>query len=186
MGYKRGKFLEKLYGKFKENDKAGVTKAVAVKYLNFLSRRKYNFLCKIQESTYDPEIESFGLNYGEYNLDIKTKSISHKSLDLFVKNLDIGQLHQIEGHAGVSRTVTALTTMIVDLNLKIPSLNKSLMWFNGNENHFVVEFSDDGAPESTERTMTIGTLSLWNYGNRIRSRDFHYLLHMLTIYIRKR
>ena len=63
----------------------------------------------------------------------------------------------------------------------MPSLNKSLVWLNGNVNHFAVEVSDDGAPESAERTMTIGTLSLWNYGNRMRSRDFHhYLLHMIT------
>ena len=54
------------------------------------------------------------------------------------------------------------------------------MWFNGNVNNFVVEFSDDGAPESAERTMTIGTLSLWNYATRIHSRDFHFLLHMIT------
>lgn len=47
-------------------------------------------------------------------------------------------------------------------------------------NHFVVEFSDDGMQESSQRTMTIGTLSLWNYGNRICSRDFHYILHMLS------
>ena len=36
-GYKCGKFLEKLYSKFKENDKASVMKEVPVKYLNFLS-----------------------------------------------------------------------------------------------------------------------------------------------------
>ena len=28
--------------------------------------------------------------------------------------------------------------------------------------------------------MTIGTVSLWNYGSRIRSREFQYPLHMLT------
>ena len=46
------------------------TKAVAVKYINFLSRQKYNFLCKIQQSKYHPESESFGknsINYSEYN-----------------------------------------------------------------------------------------------------------------------
>ena len=183
LTFKRGKFLQNLYSKFKEKDQTALNKSVAVKYLTFQSRRKYNFLCKIQKVTYDTNSETFGkniLSYGDYNLDVSIKPISNMTVDAFVKSLDIGQLHQIEGHSGVSRTVTALVTMIVDLNLKVPSLNKSLLWFNGNTNHFVVEFSDDGAPESSERSMTIGTLSLWNYGSRIRSRDFHYLLHMLT------
>lgn len=183
LSFKRGRFLEKLYAKFKEKDQAAMNKAVAVKYFTYQSRRKYNFLCKIQQSTFDPASESFGKNkltYGDYNLDVHKKPVGNASVDCFVKNLDVGQLHQIQGYSGVSRTVTALVTMIVELNLKVPSLNKNLIWFNGNTNHFVVEFSDDGAPESSERTMTIGTLSLWNYGNRIRSRDFHYLLHMLT------
>ena len=169
LKYKRGKFLEKLCGKFKQKDDAGMKNALAVKYLNFLSRRKYNFLCKIQQSTFDAESETFSKNtltYGDFNLDIQTKSISHSAVDLFVKDLDIGELHQIPGYSGVTRTVTALVTMIVDLNLKVKSLSKNLIWFNNNVNHFVVEFSDDGAPESSERTMTVGTLSLWNYGVR--------------------
>ena len=45
------------------------------------------------------------------------------------------------------------------------------MLLNGNVNNFVVEFSEDGAPESAERIMKIGTLSPWNYSNMIRSRD---------------
>ena len=68
--------------------------------------------------------------------------------------------------------------MIVDLNLKVKSLKDKLLWFNGNTNHFLVEFADDGAPESKKKTMTIATISLWNYGSRIRSREFHYPLHM--------
>ena len=130
-----------------------MTKPLALKYLTFLSRRKYNFMCKIQQSTYDPESQSYRKNtisYGESNLDVKIKSISHNSLDLFVKSLDIGQLHQIDGYSGITRTVTALATMIVDLNSKVLALKNNLLWFNGN--------TDNGAPESAERTMTIGTL----------------------------
>ena len=183
LSFKRGKFLEKLYTKFKEKDETTLNKAIAVKYCTYQSHRKYNFLCKIQKSTYDPTSESFGksmLSYGDYNINAYKKPMSNSAVESFIKTLDIGQLHQIEGYSGVSRTVTALVTMIVDLNLIVPSINKSLIWFNGNINHFVVEFSDNGAPESAEITMTIGTLSLWNYGNRIRSRDSHYLLHMLS------
>ncbi|XP_066914986.1 uncharacterized protein [Clytia hemisphaerica] len=183
LNHKRGKFLQTLYGKFKVNDKGALDRAIALKYSTFQSRRKYTFQCKIQKSMYDPSSETFGkisMTYGEYNLDLNTKSISHQSVDKFVKGLNIGELHQIEGYSGVTRTLTALTTMIVDLNLKVNSRRENLKWFKDNVNHFIVEFSDDGAPESSERTMTIGTLSLWNFGNRIRSRDYHYLLHMLS------
>ena len=43
--YKQGKFLEKLYGKFSnilENREQNIKKALATKYMNYLSRRKYN------------------------------------------------------------------------------------------------------------------------------------------------
>ena len=70
--------------------------------------------------------------------------------------------------------------MVVELNLKVPSLKENMIWFKGNANHYIVESSDDGAPESRERTMTIGKLSLGKFGNRIRSRDFHYLLHKIS------
>ena len=50
----------------------------------------------------------------------------------------------------------------------------------GNANYYIVESSDDGAPESSEQTMTIGTLSLGNFGNRICRRDFHDLLHAIS------
>ena len=47
-------------------------------------------------------------------------------------------------------------------------------------NHFIFEFSDDGAPETKELTMTIGSMTLWNIGNRVRSREFHYPLHLVS------
>ena len=43
-----------------------------------------------------------------------------------------------------------------------------------------MEFSDDGAPETSELTMCIGTISCWNFGTRIRSRDYHYPLHTIS------
>ena len=95
-------------------------------------------------------------------------------------SLDIGEIHQIPGYAGVSRTVTALVTMIVDLNLKVSNLRENMILFNNIPNHFIVEFSDDGTPESRETTMTIGYLTLWNFGNRIQSREFHYPLHLIS------
>jgi hypothetical protein len=71
--------------------------------------------------------------------------------------------------------------MILDLNLRVPRLNKQLIWFNGNTNHFILQFSDDGAPETSELGMSIGSLTCWNFGTRVRSREFHYLLHCLSV-----
>ena len=97
-----------------------------------------------------------------------------------MKQLDLGDIHTIPGYCGVFRSVTALTTMIIDLHLRSEPLRKKLHWFNGVENHFVVEFSDDGAPESKEETMCIGSLTMWNFGKRVRSRAFHYPIHTIT------
>lgn len=185
VSYKRGKFLEKLYGKFSDTlskSSAGMTKAVATKYSLYLSRRKYNMMCKIQKTAFSEKGCSNDIvSYGNLNISLKCSPLSDKSVEQFVKSLDIGEINVISGYSGVSRTVTALVTMIVDLNLKVKSLHEKLIWFNGNVNHFIVEFSDDGAPESREKTMTIGTLSMWNFGGRIRSREYHYPLHMITV-----
>ena len=43
-----------------------------------------------------------------------------------------------------------------------------------------MEFSDDGEPESREKSMSIGTLTLWNFGAKVRSRDYHYPLHLVS------
>ena len=183
--HKRGKFLEKLQGKFSNvlDKSVNMKKAIATKYMTYLSRRKYELLCKIQktafESTEDNCIQN-SVSYGPVNINLKNTNISHSSLDKFVKSLDIGQVHQIPGYAGVTRTVTALITMIVDVNLKISKMKENLIWFKNNINHFVVEFSDDGAPESSETTMTIGSLTLWNFGRQVRSREFHYPLHLIS------
>ena len=75
------------------------------------------------------------------------------------------------------RPLTSLIIMITDLHLRQPHLYKDLIWFNNIKNHFVVEFSDDGAPETKELTMSVGTLTFWNFGRQIRRRDYHYLLH---------
>ena len=83
-----------------------------------------------------------------------------------MKQLDIGDIHTIPGYCGVFRSVTALTTMIIYLHLRSERLIKKLHWLNGVENRFVVEFSDDGAPESKEETMCIGSLTMWNFGKR--------------------
>ena len=186
ISYKRGKFIEKLYGKFAnldEKSESTMKQALATKYMSHLSRRKYNFICKIQKSIFDPDTQTWAnknISYGDYKINLRTVTVSHGAIEKFVNNLDIGEIHIIPGYSGVARTVSALTTMIIDLQIRVPSLNKSLIWFKNNENHFVVEFSDDGAPESKETTMSIGSLTLWNLGNKVRSREYHYPLHTIS------
>ena len=66
------------------------------------------------------------------------------------------------------------------MHLKVKSLRSELLWLGGRTNHFIFEFSDDGAPESRDKTMTIGTLTSWNFGSRTRSREYQYTLHGVT------
>ena len=186
LDYKKGKWFEKLYGKFSniyhKSDDA-MNQAIATKYKLRMSGRKYTFMCKIQKSMYDVDSQTWRkkvINYGDRNITLCEQPISHKSVEQFVKQLDIGDIHSPIGLCGAFRTVTALVTMIIDLHLKTDSLRKKLIWFNGIQNHFIMEFSDNGAPETRELTMCIGTISCWNFGTRIRSRDYHYPLHTIS------
>ena len=184
LNFKRGKFLQKIYDNVTDNgsNDERLTKAIATKYLGHLSRRKYVLICKIQESSFKGEkIDDLLPKNEEFQLDLRSKQLSHYSVEKFVKSLDIGDIHQMPGCTGITRTVTALVTMIADVNLKVKANKSNLIWFNKIENHFIVEFSDDGAPESKEGTMTVGSLTLWNFENRIRSRDYHYPLHLLSV-----
>lgn len=185
LSFKRGKFLEKLYGKFScklEKSESSLKKAVAQKFHGHLSRRKFAMICKIQKSSFseDGMNTANSVNYGDCNIRMRSVTVNHNAVDKFVKSLDMGDIHQLPGYCGVSRTVSALITMITDLNLKVKSKKDGLQWFNGNKNHFVVEFSDDGAPESREKSMSIGTLTFWNFGAKVRSRDYHFPLHLVT------
>ena len=181
LKFKKGKFIEKLQGKFStafNKSNVAVKKALATKYASYLSRRKYTFICKIQKSVFasDGDGVAHPVDYAGHKLDLKTAVVSHKRVEEFAKSIDIGEIHVITGYSGVARTAS----MITDLHLTIPSSKKNLLWFNSIEDHFVVEFSDDGAPESRETTMSIGSLTLWNFGGQIRSRIFHYSFHMIN------
>ena len=55
-----------------------------------------------------------------------------------------------------------------------------MIWFNGRENHFIFQFGDDGAPETSSLTMSVATLTCWNFGQQLHSRDFQYALHGLS------
>ena len=112
-------------------------------------------------------------------MQVSLSKVSDESVEKFVKTLDIGSVSQIRILPGVTRTVTGLVFMIVDLHLRLPHLCRRLVWFKGNTNHFIFQFSDDGAPETSQLTMSILEFrkTFWNLGERVRSREFQYLLH---------
>ena len=55
--------------------------------------------------------------------------------------------------------------MVIDLHLRVQYLSKKLIWFNEMENHFIFQFSDDSAPETSDLTMSIGTTSINSKNN---------------------
>ncbi|XP_068690926.1 uncharacterized protein [Montipora foliosa] len=184
--YKRGKYIQEVFEKaMKEHQAAPETlnQAIACKYQNFLSRRKFNLVCKTQSSYFNAESEVWvPRNVKCVGLDLRVPRLaSHDAVEKFVKGLNIGMVSQIPNAPGVSRTVTGLVFMILDLHLRVPHLTKKLVWFNDLENHFVFQFSDDGAPETSQMTMSIGSLTMWNLGKRVRSADFQYLLHCVSL-----
>ena len=71
--------------------------------------------------------------------------------------------------------------MIIDLHLRLPHLFRKLVWFNDNTNHFIFHFSDDEAPKTSSSTMSIGSLTFWNLGERVWSRELQYLLHCVSL-----
>lgn len=133
--------------------KGAFKQAVLMKYQNVLSRRKYALVCKTQSSVFDPNSELWvPHNMKCLGLDLRVPwiTISDKQVENFVRNLDIGHVNQIPNAPGVSRTITGLVFMIIDLHLRLPHLSHKLIWFNENTNHFLFQFSDDGAPESSQ------------------------------------
>ena len=71
--------------------------------------------------------------------------------------------------------------MIIDLHLRLPYLPCKLIWFNDKRNNFILQFSDGGAPESSQLIMSIGSLMTCNFADRVRSRDFQYILHCVSL-----
>lgn len=136
-------------------------------------------VCKTQTSYFNAESEVWvPRNVKCVGIDLRVpRPASNAAVDKFVKELNIGTANQIPNAPGVSRTVTGLVFMIIDLHLRVQHLTKKLVWFNDLENHFIFQFSDDGAPETSQLTMSIGSLTMWNLGDRVRSSDFQYLLH---------
>lgn len=187
VGYRRGSQLKKIFNnamnKYQMSPEA-LQKAIATKYQNHLSRRKFVLVCRTQSSYFNAASETWlPRNVNCMGIDLRLpKSVSNCVVDAFVKALDIGDITELPNVAGVSRTVTGLVLMILDLHLRVPHLCRKLVWYNGLENHFIMQFSDDGAPETSQLTMSIGSMTTWNLGERVRSSDFQYLLHCVSLH----
>ena len=84
LDYKKGKWFEKLYGKFSNiyhKSDGAMNQAIATKYKLHMSGRKYTFMCKIQKSMYDVDSQTWRkkvINYGDHNITLCEKPISHK------------------------------------------------------------------------------------------------------------
>ena len=189
-GLKWGKYIQGLFDKTMkqyQNSEEALKQAVLMKYQNFLSRRKYALVCKTQSSVFDPSSELWvPRNMKCLGLDLRVPciTISDKMVEHFVRSLDIGHVNQIPNAPGVSRTITGLVFMIIDLHLRLPHLLRKLAWFNENTNHFIFQFSDDGAPESSQLTMSIGSLTCWNFGDRVRSKRTFNIFYTVSVWER--
>ncbi|CAH3019442.1 unnamed protein product [Porites evermanni] len=127
----------------------------------------------MQSSVYDAEQEVWlPRNIKCLDAEVALPNVSDLKVNHFIKSLDIGHVCQISNYPGVSQTVTGLVFMILDLHLRLPRLHKQLIWFKGNKYHFIFQFSDDRAPETSKLTMSIGTLTCWNLASRQCTLEF--------------
>lgn len=112
-GYKRGKYIQAVFDKAMREHKASpeaLKQAIATKYQNVLSRRKFVLVCKTQTSYFNAESEVWvPRNVKCTGIDLRVpRPASNAAVDKFVKELDIGTVNQIPNSPGVSRTVTGL------------------------------------------------------------------------------
>ena len=73
---------------------------------------------------------------------------------------------------GCLQNNTWVVFMIIYLHLMCKPI-----WFNDKRNNFILQFSDGGAPESSQLIMSIK----WQPNDRVRSRDFQYILHRVSL-----
>ena len=152
------------------NSEEALKQAVAIKYQNYLSSRKFKLVFKTQSSVYNAEQEVWHpRNLKCINTHISLpKIVSDLNVDHFVESLDIGHVCQIANYPGVSCTVTGSVFMILDFHLRLLRLQKELISFNGNKYHSIFQFSDDGALETSELHVkwVFNMLELWFQGEK--------------------
>ena len=103
-----------------------------MQYQKFLSRRKFKLVCKTQNSvfnSYEDVWVSRNMKCKDFEVSLP-KIVSDSKVDKFIKSLDIGAVSQLPGCSGVSRTITGLVYMILNLYLGTPRLYNQLLCFN--------------------------------------------------------
>ena len=108
--------------------------ALALKYQNFLSRRKFTLVCKTQASYFNTEKEVWlPKNIKCLGLDLRhPQPVSSNAVDLFVKNLNIGHVEQIPAHLEFPGQSLAwylwLLICIFEYNISLKSLFGLMKW----------------------------------------------------------
>ena len=124
-GYKKGKFIQhkmsELTKKYETSDES-LRKAIVLKYENFLSRRKYQFLSRTMDSFYDPNKKTWlPRNEKIDGIVVRhARQIPHHRIQMFAQKVDIGDVYNFPCHVGVARPLTSLVVMMIDVNLRLP------------------------------------------------------------------
>ena len=92
-----------------------VAKAVAFDSMSDAAKEIHT-LKGIPEHDTETIVDTGVISYGDDNIELQTSAVSNQAIENFVNNLDIGDIHSING--GISQTVTALVTMVADLKFK--------------------------------------------------------------------
>ena len=86
---------------------------------------KYKNFCKTQSTVFDQHNEVWiprNVECLSLDMQVSLSEMSDENVEKFVKTPDIGSVSQIPNVPGVTRTVTVLAFMIVDLHLRLPHL----------------------------------------------------------------
>ncbi|XP_078620594.1 uncharacterized protein LOC144887315 [Branchiostoma floridae x Branchiostoma japonicum] len=183
--YKKGKYLQFKFNSITqkyEKSSDNIERSLAVRYNGELSRRDYQFQCRTTRSVFDPTKKVYipRNSYIDGVTVRPSRLVSSSKLQSVVDSMDIGHIHPMPGHVGAMRPLVSLTTMIVDMYLRLPHLRSQLRWFKGRKNHFIFLFADDGTPETKDTSMTVATLTCWNFGKQVRSRNTQFLIHVVS------
>ena len=91
--------LERLLSVSTNFNKEALKQAVAMKFQNYLSRHKFNLVCKMQSSVYDAEQEVWlPRNIKCMDAEIALPNVSDLKVDHFVKSLDIALVMSAKYH----------------------------------------------------------------------------------------
>ena len=96
--YRRGRYIEGIIKQtvqeFTQSNNS-LSEAISLKYKNFLSRRKFNIICKTQSSVFDTDKDTWvprNVKCLGVDVQLSLSRVSNESIEKFVKTLDIDRL----------------------------------------------------------------------------------------------